>query len=180
MTTQKIIDIILEKMKTNENKYYYTDDRANLTIQTFTDNGAILSPCTYGGYRFKLLINDTDLIAIIPNRANRDNSCIDIKLTTSHNTDNFSVCGYEMKVPYAGGEKYMYSLMGVLLAWNMAKGDLSKYYLAIGQSGHCAICGATLTDELSMSRGIGPECFTHIGIGNDAVKRVQGYRIANN
>jgi len=32
------------------------------------------------------------------------------------------------------------------------------------QSGHCSICGAFLSDELSTQRGIGPECWKKIGV----------------
>jgi hypothetical protein len=30
---------------------------------------------------------------------------------------------------------------------------------ALVASGHCKVCGRTITDELSLARGIGPECW---------------------
>lgn len=58
-------------------------------------------------------------------------------------------------------------------AWEIAKGDVNLLYQTIGKRGNCAICGAGLTDELSMVRGIGPECFRHIGVKMAAVKELQ-------
>ena len=63
-----------------------------------------------------------------------------------------------------------------LSAWEVSGGDLDALYRALGQTGNCAICGALLTDELSMSRGIGPECYRKIGVGKAAVKEVQRRR----
>jgi hypothetical protein len=139
-----------------------------------------------GGYRLVITMAGDLLIGIRPKAisAGRGSLYIDPKSAEGE--------GFCLR-PYPVGHKYEHvsyyhdylgpirlqqALVIVTAGVISADCDPDRLYAALGRSGHCAICGETLTDDLSMARGIGPVCWGRI-YGKDVLRKVQARKIAN-
>jgi len=130
-----------------------------------------------GGFRWHVYLLQDGLAFIEP----RSNSAGRFEFTlipACADRQGIQLGNYLYEVDCCMRRRVAEALFALLAAWTAADNDIDAFYRALGQSGRCAICGATLTDPLSMSRGIGPECFGHIGIGRAAVLEVARKRVS--
>lgn len=153
---------------------YYSFQRAEV-VQRLPADEVIVA---VGGYRWKVRFKDGVLYTVFPNAksAGRGHIAIDPWATSSDRSCR-EILGRRYDWDSYGSQRLQEALALVISAWTIADGDIDAFYKALGQSGHCAICGATLTDPLSMSRGIGPECIKKIWVGRRGIKAVQQLRI---
>jgi hypothetical protein len=127
------------------------------------------------GFRLKLAVCDGVLVSIFPNARSVRGG-----LHLTRNADGYgviSILGRSYSFDRWGSRKLADAIYQAFTAWELVGGDIEALYAAIGQSGRCAICGASLTDPQSMSRGIGPECFKKIWVGRRGIRAVQQVRL---
>jgi hypothetical protein len=142
---------------------YYSYEQNQRTLGTFLKAGAQQTVIATGGYRLVLTHMDNVLVSILPKAKSAGRG--EIILWTGEKRDH----GKVMKIldreydtdPY-GPARLHEALLITALAWETAKGNQELLYKAIGARGFCAICGANLSDELSIARGIGPECIKKV------------------
>lgn len=66
--------------------------------------------------------------------------------------------------PLTNTKRFM-AMLAAIRQFNMH--DITQAVHELGKAaGNCAICGALLTDELSVARGVGPECIKKIGVAH--------------
>jgi hypothetical protein len=68
------------------------------------------------------------------------------------------------------------ALLEIINAWELGASREAVYKIVGGLTTRCAMCGCELTDPLSMSRGIGPDCWQTI-YANDTKQRVRRSRL---
>ena len=65
---------------------------------------------------------------------------------------------------FSGSRREVGAALVAVESFAAAGGDLEKMLQALGlATGYCGVCGANLTDPLSIARGIGPECIKRVG-----------------
>lgn len=118
-----------------------------------------------GGYRWDLWTCEVDgttyIAAAVPHGVRNDRGRIFLQADGTY--DHAYYC-FNHKLLHAA------MVLGVILSQT---NDLDAIYKALSlETGCCAICGAHLTDELSVDRGIGPECWKKIWTSKKDVERV--------
>lgn len=133
------------------------------------------------GYRMIVRFVGTRLYSIMPRAksAGRGEIAIDPWAEQEESRYQLRILGDIYTIDPWGPKKLQEALQCTVWAWNDSEGNVDAFYRALGSSGRCAICGATLTDPVSMGRGIGPECIKKIWVGRGAVREVQKRRIAD-
>lgn len=166
---RKIADVVARVEKP-----YYSSDREKYTFGLPATSTVV----AVGGYRLIIRHAEGMLLSITPKAASAGRGHIILDPWGSADDMYRVKIGdyYYMQDP-CGPVKLHAALALALSAWEVSEGQEEGLYKALGQTGNCAICGALLTDELSMSRGIGPECYRKIGVGKDAAKEVQRRRV---
>jgi hypothetical protein len=145
-------------------------------MQAFHAAGGVeVTTIAIGGYRLLITHRQGLLLSITPKATSAGRGSIELNPWDT-STDN-ALPGYCWDT--CGSRRLQSALLIAWDAWSEAGGIIDAFYAAIGQTGHCAMCGATLTDELSMSRGIGPECYSKIYGGRSVQRNVMARRIAN-
>ena len=146
-------------------KYYSSDQEAE-TLAWARANGMTEFVVAYGGVRLIVRHIGETLIEICPKAVSRNPwQTVNIVLCPPEATTGKIVPmrGENYDVSYGGGTKLREALYEIFVVWAAAPDRDSVYKIVSGKTFHCAMCGADLTDELSTSRGIGPECWKKIG-----------------
>ncbi len=165
--------------------YYGYERRASILAVAPKQAGYSVDTVAVGGYRLEIAHVGDLLIAIQPKAASarKATSGITIDAPTGYNVFRAYPASHQLAAAhysqdYGGGQRLRAALNTVLLAFLESGGQREALYQALGRSGFCAICGATLTDDLSMARGIGPDCYTKIYGGLRAVQTVVRRRVS--
>jgi hypothetical protein len=161
---------------------YYGDDRRakelayvhqNYDVEEFT--------VAVGGYKIVVKHVGTFLLSAHARAASVQRGHLALDLNTTDNRKGWDIIELHGATYYwdcwSGPAKYHAAMMLLIAAWHNAGGDRDLLYKALGKSGYCAICGATLTDDLSTQRGIGPECWKKIYVNFNDVNRIQRRRV---
>jgi len=120
------------------------------------------------GYKYDVYTFDGKIMGAIPKARNADRAVTVRTEASAKYKTQYNV--YAVKLGY--------SVQLLIMALELAQDDLGALLCAIGGvTDRCAICGAVLTDALSVSRGIGPECFSKIWVNNDDVREVMERRV---
>lgn len=166
---------ILEALKNSEQKYY-TYERNAVAVSTFIEAGAETTIVAVGGYRLKVVHLDGLLVSITPKAtsAGRGHYIIQTKYSNNCTTE---IAGHKYDHDPCGGMRLRDALVIAGLAWETSGGNIDNFYKAIGARGNCACCGAFLSDELSLARGIGPECIKKV-YARPMIKLVQKKNLA--
>jgi len=159
---------------------YYSCDRARALLELPAETSTV----AVGGFRWLVRHDGPMLYSIRPRAksAGRGHVAFDPwanPAKSEHSSCQTEILGELYAIDPYGPRRLQEALALTVCAWITANGVIDAFYRAIGRSGSCAICGANLTDPLSMARGIGPECVKHIGIGGRAVREVQRRRVAD-
>lgn len=149
--------------------------RANQVQRFFAKHGTVDVPVSIGGTRLRLQMLGSDLISITQAK-NEIGTGDKPSITLIVDPDAPS---YWSKITRKG-RAYLSSKLGygkirdafllALDAIDRANGNVELLYKAVGERGHCAVCGRDLTDPLSKARGIGPECIKTFGSVYTAIK----------
>lgn len=141
---------------------YYSHDQCRRTLQEFYKAGAEDTVIAVAGYRLIVTHYDGVLIALRPKAASAGRG--ELVLWTGNPREDWITKVLDR--PYFhdpfGPSRLQEALTIAYIAWETSNGVIEDLYKAVGARGMCACCGATLTDELSMSRGIGPECIKRV------------------
>jgi hypothetical protein len=172
MTAQQISEEIKAAPKP---EYFPCFDANSMTRSAYRRHGSGELVVCSAGYWVIVQHYGATLVSLTPKAMSAGRG--EIVLWPYGNKDGWVSDGYF--IDQCGRSRLMKALDVVYLAWLAAGGNVDAFYRAMGASGHCAMCGATLTDELSMSRGIGPECYTHIYGGRQAVLDVRSALVAS-
>lgn len=104
-----------------------------------------------GGYRYDIYALDGRFVAAIPKAANASRAVLSLQSDGSFEP-YFAIFSAKLQSSAF--------ILSIALEKSKTVTDLVK---AIGgATDRCAICGAVLTDPLSASRGIGPECIKKV------------------
>lgn len=167
---QEILDAMPKRTKYGSSMH--VDD----VIEHFRNHGSSVSTVAVGGFKFNIHHHGKHLVAVKPNAQSAKMS-----LQVLHSpedadgwTTTHQIQGRTYKQGGIGINSRLQTAMNILASsWHHADGDTKKLYQAIGKSGNCAICGAGLSDPLSQSRGIGPECIKRVNEkrATDAIRK---------
>lgn len=158
---------VLETLNSPVSQYEWSN--AGLR-ETFKAAGAEEAKITTGGYGLIIQHLGTTLISVVPKAKSAHADFTDTSLTlwpwaTDTKYGYRTYAGIPYTVPNRGSARVIEAMKLAAEAFMNAEGDMERFYKALGAQGQCAMCGATLTDELSKARGIGPECITHLDAG---------------
>lgn len=144
---------------------YYSYEQERETLKYAKSHGMTEFVVAYGGVRLIVRHIGTTLIEIRPKAksANPDNSVgVCIFPPDKDKSRMVKMRGENYDFSYNGGAKVLEAIREVFTVWNSNPDRDAVYKVVGGKTCHCAMCGADLTDELSTSRGIGPECWRKI------------------
>jgi hypothetical protein len=141
---------------------YYGTDRNSQTILAFDNAGAERSIIACGGFRLLVQHYDSILISIMPKASSAGRG--EYVLWTGQSKDSWivNILNREYYYDRMGPSRLHEALHIAKIAWETSDGNIEQLHKAIGARGFCAICGAGLSDELSIARGIGPECIKKV------------------
>jgi hypothetical protein len=160
---------------TKQPRRRYAFERNELTEQLFRQAGATELLVTIAGFKLRVCHLGETLVSIHPNSQSAGYGSITLY---PYQDGERWVNEQGYYVDRAGRVKLMHAIDIAYTAWLAARGNRDNFYKAIGKRGYCALCGRGLTDELSMSRGIGPECYGSIYGGLATQYLVQKDKIA--
>ena len=155
---------------------YYSHERDAQTERLFRQHGAETLVVTVAGYRLNVLHFGETLVSIRPKAVSAGRGEVVLWPYTDKQSSFGNQGGYHFDPcprPKVGKAVNL-----AFTAWQAGGGNVQAFYLALGDRGFCAICGATLTDPLSRARGIGPECIKKIGVGNAALRELKAIQAA--
>lgn len=117
-----------------------------------------LHKVSYGKFVFQVYVTEDGFpVGVYPNRNMRG------WLVIRHNGIAWDAAPARYDVDPCSPHKWLEAALEVLSAFGCRDPYAAMTTLGV-RSGRCCICGACLTDALSMSRGIGPECIKKIGV----------------
>ena len=167
------VGVVLARLRVAAVERWATGDvrRNEQTVKAFREAGAAESIVATGGYRLIVQHMGGVLISVVPKAqsARPQFGGVAGVVIWPHGEERMgqrSFGGRRYSVPSFGWpQRAKEACILAAEAFIRAGGDLRLFYEALGALGQCAICGATLTDELSKARGIGPECVKKIEAG---------------
>jgi len=135
------------------------------TIEAFRANHATEIPVVVGGYGLDVFLYDGKLVGISPRaKASRGASGAGNRLTAWPLSPNLLSRREKMEIAWKtyifpdGPDRARSAVKIALEAFERADGKMEDFFQQLGAAGFCAVCGRALSDPLSVSRGIGPEC----------------------
>ena len=144
---------------------HYSYEQNETTLAKFRAAGTEEIIVCVGGYRIVATVYGTTLVQLKPKATSAGRG--EFTLWTGERRDSWivKICDRFYYQDKMGSKRVLEALALAAIAWETAArhgGGTDNFYKALGSRGFCACCGATLTDPLSQSRGIGPECAKRI------------------